>query len=141
MALFCLKKWLDSHLIGRWKYDMRMKKIMTGGTSPLFSNGDVEHIAEMAVDETRLLGHKFERPTEAMKKDFIKDYGEDNQVPSIEESNLAIWVRYDAERQCAVSNKYVCLSNHNWYTLNRLFLWEKVSICLEKPEEWLFFKV
>lgn len=141
MALFCLKKWLDYHLIGRWKYDLKMKKILNGGKHPLFSNGDVEHISKMAIDETRLLGHNFERPTEAMKKDFINDYGAEKQVSSIEEANLAIWVRYDVVRQCAISNKYVRLSNHRWYTLNRLFLWEEVSICLEKPEEWIFFAV
>lgn len=140
MALFCLKKWLD-YLIGRWKYDVKMKKIMTGGKSPIFSDGDIEHEGEMAIDETKFLGHNFELPTEAMKKDFIHEYGADNQVLTIEEANLAIWVRYDTERKCSVSNKFVCLSNHKWYILNRLFFWEKITIRIENAEEWLFFNI
>lgn len=140
MVLFCLKRWLDLHVIGRWKYDLKMKKIITGGKPPIISEY-LDSIDEISVDETRLLGHNFERPTEALKKDFIKDYGKENQVTTLAKANLAIWIRYDENRKSAIAYKYVCLSNHKWYTLSKLFFWERITICLANPEEWLLFKV
>ena len=141
MVLFCLKKWLDNHIIRRWKYNFRMKKIITGGKPPWFCNAELKNTGEMNVYDTQLLGYNYELPTVATKQELIQEYGPDKLVSSAEEANLAIWIRYNTSKKSAVYTVYIRLANNYWYTLNELLFFEKITIYLEEPKEWIFFKV
>lgn len=136
MALFL--KWLD-----RLKEDRKMRKVLTGGKSPFFTDEEVGHEGELPMDELKFLGRKLERPTKVMRENLIDEYSHLKRVrkSKANTANLAISITYNSKRRSSVFRKFVKMSDGEWYTLNSHLLIQKVSIKPVDSKEWLLFVV
>ena len=136
MALFL--KWLDS-----LKEDRKMKKVLTGGKSPFFTDEEIGHEGELSMDELKFLGRKLERPTNVMRENLIEEYSNFKRVRKSKENtaNLAISITYNSNHKSSVFRKFVKMSNGYWYTLNCHLHMQKVYINPVDSKEWLLFVV